>query len=414
MIKSSILGLSETYFPNLDRIIRGMLFLYCFSLPFARLAFLERSGFIILIGLILIWCVVNRRLFFSKTPLDKPLLVFVVCIAVSLPFSSSVSYSLQEFSKLIQQVMVFYIIVEFFRDDKNRFRLAAFLLGELGFVSLYGIVEYDATPKLITSILSGEVWLTTYLVTLVPLSAAFAIMAKSQFQVAAGAGISLLAFICQVLTFSRAGILAMLFEAAAFACVTRRKSLVKWVVGFALMVILVSGILVGINDIHPVRFMPSNSKLSLWNIKSRTMVWQLGLEQLWEHPLVGIGFGKSNFYQVAQAHVSHSPSDDGGPPMAIGLHNTFLDIAVGAGIPAGLAYVWVMAEAVRTGFRRAQSMKESALAIWPMILAVIVVGVFVRNMFDHMWIGTMAIQFWVLVGLCISAPLGYEAKYRRG
>lgn len=414
MIKSLMSDLSETYFPNLNRIIRGILFLYCFSLPFEKLVFLERSGFIILVVLIVFWCAVNRRLFFSETPLDKPLLVLVVCIAVSLPFSTSISYSSQEFAKLIQQVMVFYVIVEFFRHDKYRLRLAALLLAELGFVSLYGILQYDATPKLITSVLSGEVWLTTYLVTLVPLSAALAIIAKSQLQVATGAGISLLAFACQVLTFSRAGVLAMLCEAAVFACVARKKSLVRWVVGFALMVILVSGILVGINAIHPVQFMPSESKLSLWNVKSRTMVWQLGLEQLWEHPLVGIGFGKNNFYQVAQTHVSPAPSDNGGPPMATGLHNTFLDIAVGAGIPAGLAYVWVMAEAMRTGFRRAQTMKESALAMWPMVLAVMVVGVFVRNMFDHMWIGTMAIQFWVLVGLCISAPLGHKSKYRRG
>lgn len=414
MIKCSMSDLSETYFPNLDRIIRGILFLYCFSLPFEKLLFLERSGFIILVVLIVFWCVVNRRLFFSKTPLDIPLLALVVCIAISLPFSASVSYSSQEFAKLIQQVLIFYVIVEFFRHDKNRLRLAALLLGELGFVSLYGIVQYNATPKLITSVLSGEVWLTTYLVTLVPLGAALAIMGKRPIQVVIGAGISLLALLCQVLTFSRAGIVAMLCEAVAFACVARRKSLVKWVVGLVLTVILFNGILVGINAIHPVQFMPSNSKLSLWNIKSRIMVWQLGLEQLWEHPLVGIGFGKSNFYHVAQADVSPAPSNAGGPPMATGLHNTFLDFAVGAGIPAGLAYLWVMAEAMRTGFRRAQSMKESALAIWPMILVVMVVGVVVRNMFDHMWIGTMALQFWVLVGLCISVPSEHAVEYRRG
>jgi O-antigen ligase len=406
--------LSETYFPNLDRIIRGMLFLYCFSLPFAKLVFLERNVFIILVVLIVFWCAVNRRMFFSKTPLDIPLLALVVCVAVSLPFSSSVSYSLKEFAKLIQQVLVFYVIVEFFRHDKNRLRLAALLLGELGFVSLYGIVQYDATPKLITSVLSGEVWLTTYLVTLVPLSAALAIMAKSQLQVAIGAGISLLAFLCQVLTFSRAGILAMLCEAGVFAYVARRKSLVKWVAGLVLTVILSNGILVGINAIHPVQFMPGTSKLTLWNVKSRIMAWQLGLEQLWEHPLVGIGFGQNNFHQFAQADVVFTPSNDGEPPMATGLHNTFLSFAVGAGIPAGLAYLWVMAEAMRTGFRRVQSMKESALAIWPMILMVMVVGVFVRNMFDHMWIGTMAIQFWILVGLSISVPSEHEVEYRRG
>jgi O-antigen ligase len=361
-----------------------------------------------------LWCVVSRKFFYSRTPLDIPLLALVVCIAVSLPFSASVSSSAQEFAKLMKQVMVFYVIVKFFCRDTDRVRLAALLVGELGFVSLYGIVQYDATPKLITSVLSGEVWLTTYLVTLVPLSAALAIMAKSQRQVLIGAGTSLLAFICQVLTFSRAGMLAMLCEAAVFAYITKRKSLMKWVAGLFLAVILSSGIVVGVNAIYPVQFMPSNSKLSLWNMKSRLMAWQLGLEQLQEHPLVGIGFGKSMFHKVVEAKGILAPSRDGEPPMATGLHNTFLDFAVGAGIPAGLAYLWVMIEAMRTGLRRVQSMKVSVQAMWPMILTVMVVGVFVRNMFDHMWIGTMAVQFWILVGLSISVPMEHEVEHRRG
>ena len=36
--------------PNLDRIIRGLLYVYIFSLPFNRLLFIERNGFIIQIG----------------------------------------------------------------------------------------------------------------------------------------------------------------------------------------------------------------------------------------------------------------------------------------------------------------------------------------------------------------------------
>jgi O-antigen ligase len=406
--------LSEPYFPNLDRIIRGVLFLYCFSLPFETLSLLERNAFIILVVLVVLWCVVNRKFFYSRTPLDIPLLALVVCIAVSLPFSASVSSSAQEFAKLMKQVMVFYVVVQFFRRDTDRIRLAALLVSELGFVSLYGIVQYDATPKLISSVLSAEVWLTTYLVTLVPLSAVLAVMAKSQRQVVIGAGTSLLAFICQVLTFSRAGILAMLCEAAAIAYIARRKSLVKWVTGVVLAVILTSGIVVGVNAVYPVQFMPSNSKLSLWNMKSRLMAWELGLEQLQEHPLVGIGFGKSMFHKVVEAKGIVTPSRDGEPPMAIGLHNTFLDFAVGAGIPAGFAYLWVMIEAMRTGLRRVQSMKVSVQAMWPMILTVMVVGVFVRNMFDHMWIGTMAVQFWILVGLSISVPMEHEMEHRRG
>ena len=80
---------STAVLPNLDTIIRGLLYVYIFSLPFRHLLFVERNGFIILVVLLLVWCVVNQRHFFTRTPVDVPLIALVAWIAVTIPFGFS-------------------------------------------------------------------------------------------------------------------------------------------------------------------------------------------------------------------------------------------------------------------------------------------------------------------------------------
>ena len=66
--------------PNFDRIIRGLLYVYIFSLSSKYLLFVERNGFIILVVLLALWCAVNRRHFFLRTSIDLPLIAFVAWI----------------------------------------------------------------------------------------------------------------------------------------------------------------------------------------------------------------------------------------------------------------------------------------------------------------------------------------------
>ena len=169
--------------PNLDRIIRGLLYVYIFSLPFKRLLFIERNGFIILCVLLVLWCAVNRRHFFLRTPIDLPLLAFIAWVGFTVPFATFPLYSSKEFAKLLQQGLMFYTVMFFFRDSVHRWRLVWMLIGELALVSAYGIWQFEMRPwlgpfapggreyHLIESFLSGDVALTTYLVMLIPISA---------------------------------------------------------------------------------------------------------------------------------------------------------------------------------------------------------------------------------------------------
>lgn len=410
--------------PNLDRIIRGLLYLYVFSFPFERLLFIERNGFIILLVLLTLWCLVNRQHFFVRTPVDLPLLVLVAWVGISLPFATFPPYSFHEFAKLLQQGLIFYVVVYFFRDTRDRGRMIALMIGSLAAVSLYGIWQFEAKPwlgqmvpggrpyYLIESFLSSEVGLTTYLVTVIPVSAAVTAYAPLRWQRALAGGTTVVAILCQGLTFSRAGLLALLTEVAVFAFLLRKKTVTILAAGLCFLLIAVAVSMVLIDRNRSIPFIPGPAKFTAYNLEARFKVWRLGFEKLAKHPLVGIGFGKDNFFIATRTdpiYLEAEKADAETVPTPAGLHNTFLDMAVGAGVPAGLAYIWLMWTIGRAGLEHFCREKDHLLRIWDLTLVVLVVGVFVRNCFDHMWIGTMALLFWVIVGLSIQ-PTPSSAK----
>ncbi len=63
--------------PYFDMIVRVVLAVYIAVLPFKSLLIVERNGFILLLGLLVGWSAINRRLFYSRTPYDMVLLAFV-------------------------------------------------------------------------------------------------------------------------------------------------------------------------------------------------------------------------------------------------------------------------------------------------------------------------------------------------
>lgn len=99
---------------TLELIIRGLLYLYIFSLPFQRLLVLERNIFLALLVLLPLWCLVSRRHFLLATSIDLPLMMFVAWVGFTLLFAVYPDYSRKEFGKLLQQVVIFYAVVYFF------------------------------------------------------------------------------------------------------------------------------------------------------------------------------------------------------------------------------------------------------------------------------------------------------------
>ena len=390
--------------PNLNRIIRGLLYLYIFSLPFVGLLFIERNGFIILLVLLVLWCAVNRRHFFVQTPLDLPLIAFVLWVGFTIPFAAFPLYSLKEFGKLLQQGLMFYVVVYFFQDRSDRTWLLTLLVGVLTLVSAYGITQFEEMGK-ITSFLSSEVWLTTYLVMFIPLCVALAQYQERPRSKAMYLGVSGLATVCLLLTQSRAGLLAFICELWVLAWFLRRRAILIVASLFSLALVIAVVFLMKFDTtseyaatIVPRTFNPIKTNMA--SIIHRMDIWSFSLSQISKHPILGIGYGKETFKLVfGQTPEEVQPGHS--PVRIAGSHNIFLELALHVGLPGLVLFLWLVvsiASTVLTEFRRIAEPSSKAVLLG---VGVSVVGLGVRIIFDQMFVGTLAILFWVLVAVAM-------------
>lgn len=402
--------------PHLDRIIRGLLFVFVFSLPFKSLLFLERNGFLILLVLLGLWCVHSRRHFFLRTPLDLPLVAFVLWVGFTIPFAAYPDYSLKEFGKLLQQGLVFYAVVFFFQDRAQWSRLVWLLTGVFVIVAANGLLQFDETVHGGGSFLRAEVWLTTYLIMMLPLCFALAWYEENPWLKGLWAGSTAIATACLFLTQSRAGLLAFLAELWALAWLLKRRAMVLAATAVTVTLVVALLLLVRVTTTPDggVAVVPKVSipiKTSTSSFVHRLDIWTFALERIAQHPLVGIGYGKETSKMLYGQTPEENLPPGHAPIRKHGTHNILLEMALLVGIPGLLVFVWLAVSVLRTvveGFRRATDRFAKAILLG---VSVSMIGLAVRTQFDQMVVGTLAIQLWVMVavGVLASGMFGEKA-----
>ena len=403
--------------PPLERLIQACLFVYIIALPFRRLLFLERNGFILLLLLLALWCATNRTHFFQRTAIDLPLGIFVGWVGLSIPFATFPAYSVQEFGKLLQQVLIFYAVLYFFGVEPYRRRLVWALLVVSIIISVYGIEEFFGMAGLLPafkqlreleSFTPGEVWLTTYLVMTIPICLTVMLFEQRRFERGVCAVATSLAVLCLLLTNSRAGLLALLAEFGVVILMLRRKTLVLGVAVFCVAIIGMEAVV-----IHYKVTTPPGTTITVRGLRTKPLlhrleIWQFAMKQVMLHPLLGIGYGKDNFRLVYGPLDQPDPGKDA-PVLPAGTHNIYLDLALGAGIPAAAVFIWLLwriAATALNNFRKASSVVQKAVTLG---VAAGVIGMAVRLSFDQMLVGTLAVQFWIWVALCLSVKDSLES-----
>lgn len=390
---------------RLEQSIRLVLFLFIASLPFRQLLVVERNSFIVLVVLLITWSFVNKRLWLHQTPIDTPLLCFVLWVALSVPFASFPAYSVKELGKLVQHVIVFYAVVGFLRSERHQSGLLYLLIAAVALVSAYGLYQFDpANYQAARSFLPSEVWLTTFLVMLLPLCWALALFAeKSGLRALFGVS-GLLATAGLLMTQSRAGLIALLIEVWLLAALSRKRA--AWLAAGTISVLLLVGALAvssgdrtalgGSPELHstiPIR-------TSTRSIEHRFEIWNFALAELAKHPVVGIGYGGETLrllYPPEKETLKRGEL----PVRNVGTHNLFLYLALHVGIPGLLLFLWmigVLLKELIQEYGRAPGFPSNGILLG---VATGTVGLLVRLQFDQMLVGTLAILFWVLVGLAV-------------
>lgn len=389
-----------------DATIRLVLLVYVATLPFKKLLVVERHGYLVLLGLLVVWCVARRRFFYRKTPYDLWLLSFVLWVGLTIPFAAFPSYSFKEYGKLLQGMTVLYAVVWFLADVRSR-KVLLFVLGaSLFLVSTYGLTQFNvANPQAIVSSFPAEVWLTTFLVMALPYALAAAYGDHSRGMTGAGVVLSVTAAACLLSTQSRAGLIALVTELAVMAWLVRT-ALAKWTAGVVTLgLVFVVLLAVWLKSPVPGGQQPGVQssipvKTGMATIVHRFDIWKFTLSEIGEHWLVGVGYGGQT-YAMLYGDDAETIAPGHAAVKAQGAHNILLYLALHVGV-AGMAlflgFYVALIRTTATAYRRATG------GLSRLVLAGTVgsmSGLFVRLQFDQMLVGALAVLFWILVGMSV-------------
>ena len=392
-----------------DAIIRVVLAVFIAVLPFESLLIVERNGFILLLGLLAGWCAVNRRIFYSRTPYDLLLLAFVVWVGFTIPFAVVPSYSLTEYGKLLQHMVVFYAVIYFFKELRAR----QALLGLIGIVVIvvtaYGLSQVNLkNPQAVVSFLPAEVWLTTFLVMVIPFALVLALGEGPHVVRSGGAIAAGMMLVCLFATQSRAGLVALIGELWVVAWFIRAAS-AKIVAALVTVCVIAAVVLVFNEGAMPDIASSLPVKKGVSSVFHRFEIFGFALPEIAKHWVVGIGYGNLSYlFSYGQAEEVVGPGHYG--VSRAGTHNIILYLALHVGLPGLLLFGWFI---VRVMLKTAEAYRYAQEWLPKVILLGTVgsiAGLMLRLQFDQMLVGSLAIFFWVLLALAVLSYPSCDAR----
>ena len=373
---------------------------------FPRLSHSQEYAFFFLLAVALSLAWVERINPWTRTPVDLPLIGFVGWVLCTVPFAIDPAYSFSEWRKLAAHVLVFYWAMFVLRRhggiELSRLILWAVLLGSL-LLSGFALVDFvlhggtwrdrvvrAGAPN------SDYNWLTTYLVLVIPILIGWVMTHRTFGGRALGVLTLVMAGFAQVAAYTRAGWVAHFVQAIALGLIAGRQRLVMWVLVGA---IAMGGGLLAVSEIGYQR-----GTIDPWTLSARVKTWQLGLHQVVQHPLVGVGYGNDTFLKIYTAEIEADKGKGEVEKVLPALHNTFAMVLMGSGVPALVLFIWTLACAIRglaIGARQ-PGLRETGLVLLSTATMLAVVGFVARNVFDYMFAGSLATLFWILVSLGFS------------
>jgi putative inorganic carbon (hco3(-)) transporter len=334
----------------------------------------------------------EKRSIVFPSALNLPIALWLGWILLSVPFAIDASYSFAEWRKAVVKVLWFYWTMLVLRnteyDDMDGKVLASVAAGSLA-LCLYASLDFidrggTWSDRLVRARApsSDYNWLSTYLVIALPLLIAGAFRARHLRTICAYGGAVALALLMQALSYTRAGWMALLAQSFVYGVFTRRlRILLGALTGFLLTIGLLMTL--GLGRYH-------QDTLDPWTLHARAAVWTLMLQDIKDHPVFGVGYGTKTFMTRF--------GDREETVKAPGSHNLYLMTAMGSGLPALAFFLWILTAGVSECLRLARVYAGHPDTVALLIgLALMIVGMAVRNLFDVMFIGSLSCLFWLLL-----------------
>ena len=352
---------------------------------------------------------IGRVTLLLRNPMVIGLLILEIPVAISAFAAVDPELSLPYYWLLVR-VLVMAVLIPMFVESLEDLRiLFLIMVVSLGFIGLkfglFGLVRGGAriTFGYDNGMLSGNNEVGMALAMILPFCYYATQLVKWQWQKLGMLFTSFCIVATIIMTYSRGAALAL--AAVALMIIKRSKSRVLAVVAIAIMIVP-SIYLVGSSYLDrldtikaPTEESSAASRLDMAKLSFR--IWQ-------DYPILGVGYGRENFRQMARVYGYTGPS--------IVAHNTYTQVLVDSGIFAFLAFVGLLFGTILWLGRSARRLALEApqLVVYPASLQIGLIAYAVscafisRENFDFCYILLMASAAWYQIARTIetdrSAP----------
>ncbi|MEW6556557.1 MAG: O-antigen ligase family protein [Elusimicrobiota bacterium] len=401
---------------------------------------------LLIFGLFIFQSLKNGKIIFYRTRLDLPILIFLgftivtfiralLCSADVAGFGKIPGFTTATWSEglrnnlyiLINCVLVYYVAVNFIRDEKS-IRKVLFLSFVVSFLaSVYAILQYfDLEPiwqqtinpysmKRCVSTFGNPVFISSFLVIMVPLSVVSFIQAKSNYSRFLYIALSVLMILALITTMARSSWLG-LFVAFIFVAGVFKQKIIKykkWLLCAGISIFLV--LLIPSRwqiETKPFGFYAFDRASSIFSVEKagpavyqRVLIWLSAWDISKRNPVLGSGWGLFEmlfpFYQ--QRYLIHPKLTQ--RTHANNAHNVFLENLSQIGIVGLGMFLWLIYCIVKFGLYQINNLKNEFQKIIAIGIFAGVIGMLVDNIVNvTLYFIIPGFFFWMNLG--ILAGLG--------
>jgi O-antigen ligase len=355
------------------------------------------------------WIVYRKQKGYKATPLDIPIIFFIVVAFCLLLINSPVmAIGVAGFRQVVQQIFWYFIVAQLISSGKNVRRLlyiTVFIGGLLGFHGIYQYITKAEMPSYwvdrleagittrVFSIVGSPNILGSLMVLLIPVSISFIIseeklLKKYIFGIITAAMCAALVF-----TSSRSAWIGFIVAMGVYFWLKDKRLIVLLVIAVFAAYAFVPTISNRINYLLSPQYLISSAT------GGRVARWTIGLEALKQHPWFGLGLGQFGGAVAQNFKI----------PDAFYLDNYFLKTAVEMGLVGLAAFCILIYNVLAWGIRavkRTANPRDLSIAqgIYAGLIGVIVPN-FVENVFE---VPMMVAYFWIFAAALIY--LGFTSQ----
>ena len=370
----------------------------------------QEHAVIILSVLCVGMCWLERVNPWIKNPLDLPLWLFITWVLCTVPFATDPAYSFAEWKKFVAQAGVFYwslLVLERRREENLPQQILWSLVLGGSILAVYALIEFvdrggTWRDRFVRAQAFGSDynWLSTYMVMTIPVIGSLVVISR----VAWMRGIQLvtlaLTVAAQLFSYTRGGWLGHAAQGVTLALFVGGRRMAWGVLGILAM----AG--AGLQVASQAGF--QTDTVAAKTVDTRLTVWGMGLREVATHPFMGIGYGNNSFIKkFPEYSVEEQAKIPDRERVIPAMHNAFLMVALGSGLPALLCFGWIFVALLRRLISVIWVVSRGdPFTVMAAGIGLAVIGFGVRNLFDYMFMGSLAHVFWVLaaVGVAVTSP----------